>query len=64
MLLSKATRESLNIDLEDSIVIFDEAHNLVNVIQQMHQVRITSDQVKGHYEHILTLIMLHVRTYR
>ncbi|KAG1703083.1 hypothetical protein DVH05_007994 [Phytophthora capsici] len=45
MLLSKSTRETLGIDLEDSIVIFDEAHNIIDAINNTYKVEITSKQL-------------------
>ncbi|KAK4047703.1 ATP-dependent DNA helicase chl1 [Microbotryomycetes sp. JL201] len=40
MLLSKTTRESLDISLQDNIVVIDEAHNLIDSILQLHSVSI------------------------
>ncbi|RLN49481.1 hypothetical protein BBJ29_000097 [Phytophthora kernoviae] len=45
MILSKDTRESLGITLEDSIVIFDEAHNIIDAINNTYKVEITSKQL-------------------
>ncbi|POM75717.1 ATP-dependent RNA helicase, partial [Phytophthora palmivora] len=45
MLLSKDTRETLGIALENSIVIFDEAHNIVDAINNTYKVEITSKQL-------------------
>ena len=36
MMLQKSVRKAMNIDIKDSIVIFDEAHNLVESIQTMN----------------------------
>lgn len=36
MLLSKPTREALQIDLRGSLVIFDEGHNIVDAINELH----------------------------
>ncbi|KAF1784083.1 P-loop containing nucleoside triphosphate hydrolase [Phytophthora cactorum] len=41
MLLSKDTRETLGIALEDNIVIFDEAHNIIDAINNTYKVEIT-----------------------
>lgn len=38
--LDKITREAYGIDLKDNIVIFDEAHNIVDFIKQMNSVHI------------------------
>ncbi|KAG3204437.1 ATP-dependent DNA helicase [Phytophthora cactorum] len=45
MLLSKDTRETLGIALEDNIVIFDEAHNIIDAINNTYKVEITSKQL-------------------
>ncbi|KAG7393612.1 ATP-dependent DNA helicase chl1 [Phytophthora pseudosyringae] len=45
MLLSKNTRETLGIALEDNIVIFDEAHNIIDAINNTYKVEITSKQL-------------------
>ncbi|EQC25735.1 hypothetical protein, variant [Saprolegnia diclina VS20] len=44
MLLSKATRESLGIRLKDSIVIFDEAHNIADAVNATYAVLVSSQQ--------------------
>ncbi|OWZ21656.1 LOW QUALITY PROTEIN: ATP-dependent RNA helicase [Phytophthora megakarya] len=45
MLLSKDTRETLGIALENSIIIFDEAHNIIDAINNTYKVEITSKQL-------------------
>ncbi|DBA01294.1 TPA: hypothetical protein N0F65_001799 [Lagenidium giganteum] len=45
MLLSKDTRASLGIELEGNIVIVDEAHNLIDAINNTHKVVITNKQL-------------------
>lgn len=45
MLLSKDTRETLGIALEGNIVIFDEAHNIIDAINNTYKVEITSKQL-------------------
>ncbi|KDO28648.1 hypothetical protein SPRG_06502 [Saprolegnia parasitica CBS 223.65] len=47
MLLSKATRESLGIRLKDSIVIFDEAHNIADAVNATYAVLVSSQQVRS-----------------
>lgn len=42
MLLSKDTRESMGIELEDNIILFDEAHNIVEAINSTYKVEITN----------------------
>lgn len=43
MLLNESTREIMNLNIENSIVIIDEAHNLLDVISSMNSVSITLD---------------------
>jgi chromosome transmission fidelity protein 1 len=45
MLLSKSTRESVGIKLEGNIVIFDEAHNLIDAVNQTHSALVSRAQV-------------------
>jgi chromosome transmission fidelity protein 1 len=45
MLLSKDTRESMGIELEGNIVIFDEAHNIVEAMNHTYSVQITTRHV-------------------
>jgi chromosome transmission fidelity protein 1 len=52
LLLQANGRSSLNITLKDSIVIIDEAHNLIDTILSIHTVSITSKQVKQAREQI------------
>jgi chromosome transmission fidelity protein 1 len=46
LLLQKEARESLNISLENSIVVIDEAHNLLDVISSLHSISITHTEIK------------------
>lgn len=48
-LLSQTTRESLSIDLTDSIVIIDEAHNLLDTINSIHSSEISLNDLKKCY---------------
>ena len=45
MLLHKNTRESLGISLKGNIVIVDEAHNLVEAINEIYSTQLTLAQV-------------------
>jgi chromosome transmission fidelity protein 1 len=47
MLLHKDTREALNIDLRDNIVIIDEAHNLIETINNIYSVELDVAKVKN-----------------
>lgn len=40
MILHKDTREALDINLTDNIVIFDEAHNLIETINNIYSIEI------------------------
>ncbi|KAK4049090.1 ATP-dependent DNA helicase chl1 [Microbotryomycetes sp. JL221] len=56
MLLSKATREALDITLQDNIVVIDEAHNLIDSILQLHSVSITSTMLTSTRSALLNYI--------
>ena len=43
--LHQETRESLGIDLEDSVVIVDEGHNLVDAVNAVHSATMTLGQL-------------------
>lgn len=45
MLLSKDTRESLGVELEGNVVIFDEAHNIIEAVNSTYTVEVTSKQL-------------------
>lgn len=44
-LLSKSSRESLGLNLKDSVIIIDEAHNLADTLISMYNAKITVSQV-------------------
>lgn len=44
-LLLKSARESLGLNLKNSVVIIDEAHNLADSLTNMYNSKITSSQV-------------------
>lgn len=46
LLLQKEARESLNINLDNSIVIIDEAHNLLDVISSLYSISITHTEIR------------------
>ena len=49
LLLHKSTREACGIQLEGNIILIDEAHNLLETINNIHSVEITGGQlVKAH----------------
>lgn len=45
LLLQKDARESLGVDMQDAVVLVDEAHNLIDTILSVHSATITSAQV-------------------
>lgn len=45
MLLEKTVRKSLNLSVDNSIVIIDEAHNLLDVISAMYSVSISLSEI-------------------
>ncbi|GMF27300.1 unnamed protein product [Phytophthora fragariaefolia] len=45
LLLSKDARETLGLGLENNIIIFDEAHNIIDAINNTYKVEITSKQL-------------------
>ncbi|GLD91604.1 hypothetical protein PINS_up000137 [Pythium insidiosum] len=45
MLLSKDTRTSLGIDVSDNIVLLDEAHNVIDAINNTYQVQVLNKQL-------------------
>ncbi|MBA0663788.1 hypothetical protein Goklo_003877, partial [Gossypium klotzschianum] len=51
-LLSKASRKALGLNLKDSIVIIDEAHNLADSLISMYDAKITLSQLENVHSHI------------
>lgn len=47
LLLQKEARESLGISLTNSIVIIDEAHNLLDVISSLHSISVTKSEISS-----------------
>jgi Rad3-related DNA helicase len=48
-LIHKQTREQLGIKLEESIIIIDEAHNLIDSITSINGSKVSLEQVKLFY---------------
>lgn len=46
MLLHKPTRESLGVRLQGNVVIADEAHNIVEAINDVHSTEVSLDQIE------------------
>lgn len=53
MLLHRKTREQLEIDIKDSIIIIDEAHNLLDTIASIHSAEITADQLQQVHQQLV-----------
>ncbi|KAL3840893.1 hypothetical protein ACJIZ3_025484 [Penstemon smallii] len=51
-LLSKASRESLGLNLKDSVIIIDEAHNLADTLTSMYDAKITAPQLNHLEAHL------------
>lgn len=52
LLLQKSSREALNLSLKDSVVIIDEAHNLMDAINNVYSASITLGQVERSREQL------------
>lgn len=52
MLLHAKTREQLDINIKDSVVIIDEAHNLLDTIASIHSAEITSEQLQSAHQQL------------
>eukprot|EP00111_Clytia_hemisphaerica_P008661 TCONS_00025337-protein len=46
-LLHKSTRETVGINLKDSVVIIDEAHNVIETINNVHSVNVSLSQLNN-----------------
>ena len=57
LLLHKRTREQAGIELKNSIVIIDEAHNLLDTISQMHSCELSLQQLQASHQQILAYKM-------
>ena len=53
-LLHRMTRDSCGIKIKDNIIIIDEAHNLLETINNIHSLEVTGAQV-GKDQHILLI---------
>ncbi|CAI4053610.1 DNA helicase SKDI_16G2590 [Saccharomyces kudriavzevii IFO 1802] len=53
-LLSESTRSSLQIDLQDAIVIIDEAHNLIETINSIYSSEVSLEDLRNCHKGILT----------
>lgn len=53
MLLHRKTREQLDISIKDSVIIIDEAHNLIDTIASIHSAEISSDQLQRVHQQLM-----------
>ncbi|KAG8379953.1 hypothetical protein BUALT_Bualt07G0143200 [Buddleja alternifolia] len=51
-LLSKSSRESLGLDLKNSVIIIDEAHNLADTLISMYDAKVTVSQLNHLQSHL------------
>ncbi|KAJ8440039.1 hypothetical protein Cgig2_020527 [Carnegiea gigantea] len=51
-LLSKSSRESLGLNLKNSVIIIDEAHNLADSLIGMYDAKITSSQLENVHQNL------------
>jgi chromosome transmission fidelity protein 1 len=63
ILFSKPTRDQCGIKLKDSIVIVDEAHNLMDTISQIHTATITLQHLKLCHTHLINYKMKYVKRF-
>lgn len=60
LLLQKSAREALGISLKDHVLVFDEAHNLMDAVANINAVSVTHDQLK----HSRTLLNMYLQKFR
>lgn len=53
LLLHKSTREMCNIDLKNSVVVIDEAHNLLDMIESIHSSQLSGEAIYQSYNQIM-----------
>lgn len=57
MILHKDTRDHLDLDISDNVVIIDEAHNLLDAIASIHSAEISSEQLSQVFQHLTSYKM-------
>lgn len=60
MLLHKKTRDQLDIDISNSVIIIDEAHNLLDTIASIHSAEITLDQLQQSHRQLIAYKALYL----
>jgi chromosome transmission fidelity protein 1 len=63
ILFSKTTREHCGINLKDSIVIIDEAHNLMDTILQIHTATVTLEHLRTCHEQLMAYKVKYVKRF-
>lgn len=63
ILFNKSTREQCGIELKDSIVIIDEAHNLIDAITQIHTASVTLNDLKTCHKQMINYKMKYVKRF-
>lgn len=63
ILFSKTTREQCGIKLKDSIVIIDEAHNLMDTISQIHTATVSLGNLKTCHSQLMNYKMKYVKRF-
>lgn len=63
ILFNKSTREQCGINLKNSIVIIDEAHNLIDTISQIHTASLTLDHLKTSHKQMLNYKIKYVKKF-
>ena len=63
ILFSKSTRKQCGIRLKDSIVIIDEAHNLMDTISQIHTATVTLHQLKICHTQLMNYKLKYVKRF-
>lgn len=53
MILHKNTRDQLDIDISNSVIIIDEAHNLLDTIASIHSAEISLDQMQQTHRQLI-----------
>lgn len=63
-LLHGPTRESLGVQLKDAIIVIDEAHNLIETVNQIHSAALTQlslSQAHSQVSILLTVVNVFAR---
>lgn len=53
MLLHKKTRDQLNINIRNAVIIIDEAHNLLDIISNIHSAELSQSQLQATHRQLI-----------